>query len=261
MFYWIYDVPSWKLAILFVSAFVLFSWLGAIFFRPVLRVFLKRRADLNDLVGYMLSCFGVFYGLLLGLLAVAAYQNFTNVETVVTKEAASLSALARDVSAYPEPHRQTMLWILRDYTQFVVKYAWPMQQQGLVAEEGNYRMIAFHERMIQFEPQTPGQEILHAEALRQFNNYLEARRQRLFSVTTSIPVIMWAVVLVGAIMNIALIWLFEMRLISHFFLGGFMSAFMGMMIFLIASLDNPFRGEVSISSQPFQEIHNQLMEE
>jgi hypothetical protein len=72
---------------------------------------------------------------------------------------------------------------------------------------------------------------------------------------------MWYVVLVGAVMNIALVWLFDMRLVSHLFLGGLLSAFMGMMIFLIASLDNPFRGELSIASEPFQTILDQLMEE
>jgi hypothetical protein len=50
-------------------------------------------------------------------------------------------------------------------------------------------------------------------------------------------------------------------MISHFFLGGLLSAFMGMMIFLIAALDNPFRGELSISAEPFQAILDQLMEE
>ena len=122
-------------------------------------------------------------------------------------------------------------------------------------------MIAFHEQLIRFEPSSRGQEIHHAEALRQFNNYLEARRMRLFSVTTSIPGVMWAVVLVGALMNIALIWMFDMKLINHLLLGGILSAFMGLMIFLIASLDNPFRGELSISPAPFQDILTHLMEE
>jgi hypothetical protein len=249
------------LALIITGAFVAFSWLGTIFIRPFLRVFLRKRADINDLIGYMLSCFGVFYGLLLGLLAVAAYQNFTGVETIVSKEASSLSALARDVSAYPEPDRTNLIWLLRDYTRYVVKYAWPAQQQGMIPQEGNTRMIAFHEQIIRFEPSTPSQEILHAEALRQFNNYLEARRLRLFAVTTSIPGVMWAVVLVGALMNIALIWMFDMKVVNHLFLGGILSAFMGLMIFLIASLDNPFRGELSISSAPFQDILTHLMEE
>ena len=261
MFYWIYDIPSPQLAVMITAAFVSFSWFGAVFLRPILRAFLKRRADLNDLVGYMLSCFGVFYGLLLGLLAVAAYQNYTNVETVVSKEAATLSALIQDVKSYPEPERQNLIWLLRDYSRYVVKYAWPLQRRGIVPEEGNIRMLAIHERLAEFEPKTKGQEIIHAEALRQFNNYLEARRMRVFSVTTSIPAVMWIVVLVGALMNIALVWLFDMKLVSHMFLGGFLAAFMGLMIFLIASLDNPFRGEISISPQPFEEIHKSLMEE
>lgn len=261
MFYWIYDVPSTTLALMITGAFVGFSWVGAILIRPILRAFLRKRADTNDLIGYMLSCFGVFYGLLLGLLAVAAYQNFSNVETIVSKEASTLSALTRDVSAYPEPERTNLIWLLRDYTRYVVYYAWPSQQKGIVPQEGNTRMIAFHEQLIRFEPQTPGQEILHAEALRQFNAYLEARRMRIFSVTTSIPGVMWAVVLVGALMNIALIWLFDMKLTNHLFLGGILSAFMGLMIFLIASLDNPFRGELSIPPAPFEEILTHLMEE
>ena len=261
MFYWIYDVPSTTLALIITGAFVGFSWIGAVLIRPILRAFLRKRADINDLIGYMLSCFGVFYGLLLGLLAVAAYQNFSSVETIVSKEASALSALSRDVSAYPEPDRTNLIWLLRDYTRYVVHYAWPSQRKGIIPQEGNTRMIAFHEQLIRFEPQTPGQEILHAEALRQFNNYLEARRMRLFSVTTSIPGVMWAVVLVGALMNIALIWMFDMKLINHLFLGGILSAFMGLMIFLIASLDNPFRGELSISPAPFEDILTHLMEE
>ncbi|MFY7969354.1 MAG: hypothetical protein ACOVNV_09700 [Pirellulaceae bacterium] len=261
MFYWIYDIPSPKLALLLAVGFALISWLGTIFVRPILRLFVRRRHDVNDIVGYILSCFGVFYGLLLGLLAVASYQNFENVEGIVADEAASLSALVRDVTAYPEPERQNLLWLLRDYTRYVVKDAWPLQRRGIVPEGGNVRMVAFHERLLKFEPKTAGQEIIHAEALGQFNKYLEARRKRLFSVTTSIPAAMWYVVLVGAVMNIALVWLFDMRLVSHLFLGGLLSAFMGMMIFLIASLDNPFRGELSISSEPFQAILEQLMEE
>jgi hypothetical protein len=261
MFYWIYDIPSATLAVIITGAFVLFSWLGTFFVRPILRTFLRKRSDINDLIGYMLSCFGVFYGLLLGLLAVAAYQNFSEVETIVSKEASTLSALVRDVSAYPEPERTNLIWNLRDYTRYVVKYAWPAQRLGMVPEEGNIRMVALHEQLIDFEPKTKGQEILHAEALRQFNNYLEARRMRLFSVTTSIPAVMWTVVLIGALMNIALVWMFDMKILNHLYLGGFLAAFMGLMIFLIASLDNPFRGELSISSGPFEDILRNLMEE
>jgi len=47
----------------------------------------------------------VFYGLLAGLVAVATYQNYSDVERTVSREGASLAAMYRDISSYPQPIR------------------------------------------------------------------------------------------------------------------------------------------------------------
>ena len=74
----------------------------------------------------------MIYGLLLGLLAVATYQNLSDVEKTVGNEAAALGALYRDVSAYPEPARSEVQAMIRDYTRYVIDEAWPLQQKGIV---------------------------------------------------------------------------------------------------------------------------------
>jgi hypothetical protein len=77
MFYWIYDLSTPAMAGWFALVFVGFSWIGAVLVRPLLMQFVRARLGAtNDSVGYLLSCYSVFYGLLLGLLAVAAYQNY-----------------------------------------------------------------------------------------------------------------------------------------------------------------------------------------
>jgi hypothetical protein len=150
---------------------------------------------------------------------------------------------------------------LRDYTRYVIKYAWPLQQRGIVPVDGAVRVQAFQEKLLDFQPQTPAEEIVHAEALRQFNAFLEFRRMRLFSVHTGIPAVMWYVVIAGAVINLAMVWLFDMRLITHFVLGGLLAAYLGTMIFLIAAMDNPFRGEVSITAEPFEDLYAHMVEE
>ena len=209
--HWLYDIPSAQLAVGFVVAFVGFYWAGCIFLRPILRQFVKYTAGSNDIVGYVLSCFGVFYGLLLGLIAVTAYQNVADAGGNVTRDAAALSALYEDVSRYPDPYGQNLRWLLRDYTRYVIHYAWPLQQRGIIPEEGTIRADAFQEELLDFQPSTPAEEILHAEALRQFNHFLESRRMRLFSVSSGLPASMWYVMILGAILNLAICWLFEMR--------------------------------------------------
>jgi hypothetical protein len=119
MFYWIYDIPTESMAILFAVVFVGFYWAGCILLRPVLRMFVRAREGTNEVVGNVLSCFCVFYGLLLGLLAVAAYQNYSQVESNVANEASSLNALYRDVASYREPHGQ-IARLLRLYGQVCV---------------------------------------------------------------------------------------------------------------------------------------------
>jgi hypothetical protein len=203
----------------------------------------------------------VFYGLLLGLLAVAAYQNYSQVEANVANEASALSALYRDVAYYPEPHGQILRWMLRDYCRYVAKYTWPAQRRGQISGGGMTRAIAFQERLLAFKPQTPAEEILHAESLHQFNVFLEKRNQRQQSVTTGIPAVMWYVVAVGAVINLAMVWLFDMRFITQLFLGGLLAFFLGTMIFLIAAMDNPFRGEVSVSPEPYERVYKMMLED
>lgn len=261
MFYWIYDIPTEQLAALISGGFVVFFSIGCIVVRPILRLLVRARSGTNDIVGYVLSCFCVLYGLLLGLIAVAAYQNFSQVEANVSREAVALIALYQDVKGYPEPDGQNLRWLLRDYTRYVVKYAWPLQRKGIVPAGGRSRVIAFQEKLLAFEPRTRAEEIVHAETLRQFNVFFEARRMRLHSVTTSIPAVMWYVVIVGAIINLAMVWMFEMKFITQMVLGGLIAFFLGTVIFLIAAMDNPFRGEVSVSPEAFETAHRIMMEE
>ncbi|MCY2980035.1 MAG: DUF4239 domain-containing protein [Planctomycetota bacterium] len=261
MFYWIYDIPNWQLAAMISGGFVLIYWFGAIFISPILRRLVRSTSGSNDVVGYILSSFGVFYGLLLGLIAIAAHQNYTNVEDAVAREAIALSALNQDSKAYPEPLGQNLRWVLRDYCRYVIKYAWPLQQKGIIPEGGRVRVTAFHEKLLSFEPQTSREEIIHAETLRQFNNFFECRRMRLQAVTTSIPPVMWYVVIVGAFINLVIVWMFDMRLMTQFTLGGLLSLFLGTMMFLIAAMDNPLRGEVSVSPAAFELVYKVMMDD
>ena len=101
MFYWIYDLQTWTMVLLVCAFFVGVTWVGTIFIRPFLRAFLRRQPGLNDIVGYLLGAHGVYFGILLGLLALASYQNFSDVEKITVDEATKLAALYRDTVCVP----------------------------------------------------------------------------------------------------------------------------------------------------------------
>jgi hypothetical protein len=260
VFYWIYDIPTGALAVLFAVLFVGVTWLGIVLTRPHVRRWVESQADWNEVMGYVLSCHGVLYGILLGMIAVGTYQNYSDVENTVGQEASALAALDRDVSSYPETIRGELQALLSEYCRFVIEEAWPAQRRGIIPEGGTARVSGFQQKLMTFEPATRGQEILHAATVDQFNRFVEIRRERLHHVTTGLPAVLWYVVAVGAVLGIILTWLFSIdRLSVHLAMAGILSLLTGLVIFLIAAMDHPFRGEVSVSPEAFEIVQKSLM--
>ena len=170
MFYWVYDIPVLALVFLFAVMFVGLCWLGTILVSPILAPWFQGKVQLNEVLRDYLQYFGVIYGLLLGLLAVATYQNHTDVEKAVASEASSLAALYRDISAYPEPDRAELKALIREYTRSTIEDAWPLQRKGIDPWKVN-RAAPLHARLALVEPQTEGHKALHNAALRQASRY------------------------------------------------------------------------------------------
>jgi hypothetical protein len=82
--------------------FVAICWLGILALRPFVKSLAKRQPCFKETVSRFVQFFGLIYGLLLGLLPVAAY-GASDVDKIVSHEAAALGALYRDVGVYPEP--------------------------------------------------------------------------------------------------------------------------------------------------------------
>ena len=61
-------------------------------------------------------------------------------------------------------------------------------------------------------------------------------------------------------MNIVLICMLDMEVHVHVLLSGVLSIFLGIVIFLIAAMDNPFRGDVSVGPDSFQLLYDSLMQ-
>jgi hypothetical protein len=248
MFGWIYDTPLTVAASLMALLFVGFTWLGSIFLAPILRLFVRSRAGAtNDIVGNIISSFGVLYGILLGLVAVAAYQNWSNTEAKLIEEADAIRSLYVDVSTYPEPFRQDIGNALIEVLEFSVGEEWEKLRQGSSMTSAIPQLKNLRSQLFSYEPQTKLQDIVHAQAIGNFKSFLEKRRFRIYSVAAGIPPVLWYVVIIGAIFNIVLIWLLDMKFITQLFLGGMLAFFLGAMILMIARLDKPFLSEDGVS--------------
>ena len=168
MFDFLYEISTVWLAIYCVVFAILVMWFGIIFVGPLLRVLIGREPGINDLVFYTTSGFSLFYGLLLGLLAVAAYQNLEQVRQNVFGEASSLASLYRDASLYPEPVGSEFRDLLKDYTLYVIYKDWPAHRKGKIYNGGTNRLMMIEYTILKLHPRSPSQEILQSQTLQVF---------------------------------------------------------------------------------------------
>jgi len=254
MFDFVYDYPTWLMMLVFGVVSVVVT-VGLLFIaRPTVHKWNTDEPRTNEMIGFFMSAFSMIYGLLLGLLAVAAYTNFSVVSEVTTKESARIAALYRDVSQLPEPVRTELQDYLRVYTKQIITIDWPAQQQGEAPNLYSLQLDNMFATIAQFEPATASQEIIMAEAFAQLNAVAEHRRERIAASGTAIPNLLWIVVLLGATVNILLLVLLEMKLWVHVVLAALVASYFGIVIFFVAAMDKPFQGEVSIDSLAYQTL-------
>lgn len=258
--YWVYDLPNWLFASLPIAVAVTIGLAGFYTTRKWVRRVHGEEHSHNDIVGFFLGTIGLFYGITLGLVAVGTWQTFSDVDSKVDQEASALGALYREVSNFPEPKRSELQADLREYTRQLIDVGWPLQRQGIVPKNDASLVNSIQTYLASFEPATEGQKTLHAEAYREFSRLVELRRMRLKSVTAGLPGSLWAVLLVGAFLNIAVTWFFHMRSQSmHFWMTVMFSGFLGLMVYLLADMDKPFRGQISIGPGAFEMVYDALM--
>ncbi len=116
--------------------------------------------------------------------------------------------------------------------------------------------------LVALEHETRRDEVIQSIALEHFADLSEQGRHRRLASGAAIPTVMWYVVIVGTVINFALMWSFEMRFITQLFLGGLVAFFLGAFILLIAVLERPYRSpEFGVSPHAFELVYEIMRED
>ncbi|MHC5540358.1 bestrophin-like domain, partial [Singulisphaera rosea] len=98
------------------------------------------------------------------------------------------------------------------------------------------------------------------EAFHSLDAVVEHRSLRLQSVGGGLPASLWSVVLIGAVLSILPTYLFWIENLGlHALLVALLATFIALLVFLTAAMDNPFRGEFSVSPDAFQILLDKVM--
>ncbi|MDE3154420.1 MAG: DUF4239 domain-containing protein [Acidobacteriota bacterium] len=248
---WLYQIPTWLLGALTV---VIFSG-GSVAGLAITRRWVGHWRHHNDVVAAFVAAVGVLYAVLLAMIAVACWNNYTTVGSLVSQEANLVHALFRDLGAYPEPVRDDLRHLLREYVATVIHDEWPALRAGGDNDRAALVVDRMFKEWMAFQPQNTGQQLADAEMLARLNTFQSIRESRIQEGIAGLDATLWAVVLVGAVINVGLTYLFwieDIRL--HRRLVFTLGLTIGLVVYLILALDHPLWGDVSIQPTPFRAV-------
>lgn len=258
--HWMYNLPTWFLALLIVSIFLGSALTGLSFIHRRLHKSGAVNSIDNGTVGWFFSGVSLLYGLLLGLLTVAAWGSYNQASIIASEEASATAVLYRDLAAYPDSTRDALRQQVRRYVTVIITQSWPDQRRGLLPDSETVVLNQFQKRLLSLRGLTNEQLVVHSETIRAYNRLVDLQRQRQEVLKGGVPGVLWLVVLLGAVATISFSYCFVVASYRlHALLTGVLAGMIGLLVFLLVVLDHPYWGEISVSSEPYQLVLNTLM--
>ena len=249
-------IPLWLLIIGLLAVFELYS-VG-------LMLFARRRWGIdrlklnNKVAGFKFSVIGVLYAVLLAFVVVAVWENYNATGTAIRNEAKALGNMSQLSYALPESQGVEMRRLLDTYVKQVQQSEWATMGSGLPSRTtadalAHLTQATINMRVGQMRDLALFQEALHLLAAIEDN-----RNERLDSADGSVPMILWLVLIIGAVITLGYPAFFgSMNVVAQTLMTATLAALVALILVPAILLDFPFTSDVVLSSAPFDEALQQ----
>lgn len=217
----------------------------------------------NEAIGNYLVILATLYGILLGFTILTLWGGQQDAEKNTVVEANELTSLFRIGRSLPGSRQGDLLSGIRAYARSVADKEWKSMARNTGAKENfseidrlsiEYPVLdEIWADLTAFKPATEAEKILLAQAVRRYEGLLAARRIRLLESERHLPPYLWVVMVVGGVFIVACTYFIGMENIrSQAILIAMTAGFIGLMLFVIWDMENPFRGFWAVSKKPYE---------
>jgi len=239
-----YDLPIW-LATILVLGTSLAVGLGSSFgLRRLFR--LHSSDDDTETAVSLMQVVAAYIGILLAFAGVQVWQDFTDAQNAVHKEAASAAQLYRDMATYG-PQTVEARQDLRLYVASIVNDEWQLLSQGQPSERTDVHLFKLFQAVGKIHPNDNRDTAIYTEIFSNLNGLVSLRRDRLIHSESGMPMILWVVGLFGSLLIVAYTATFPVNRVNVLMISG-ISLALGLVFLFILTVDRPFMGEFSVSS-------------
>jgi hypothetical protein len=245
-----YSLPIWAATALILVVSLAVGLGSSLGLRRLFR--LRASDDQAEHAVSLMQVVAAYIGILIAFAGVQVWQDFTDAENAVHREASAAAALYRDLTTYGRETAQARD-DLRAYVGSIVQDEWPLLAHGKGSERTEIALFKLFNDLGKVRPKDDRDTTIYAEAFRNLNQLVELRRDRLIHSESGMPAILWIVGLFGSVLIVAYTATFPPNRTNTMMIAG-ISIALGLIFLFILIVDRPFMGGFQVSNGELLEL-------
>lgn len=255
MYFKIY-IPTYVWGLLLVGLLLLLAHAGLALFN---RWYRRQNVEHNnEEAGIVFAVLTLIYSLLITFVFVAVWESYEELNRTIEKEADALNSVLIHSAALSDSLQVPVEAAIKSYCEKVVREEWDMAEGG---RSYGSAIPALRLLLLQVRAENKAEENVLSLLDKTLGDITVLRRERLGHTRAHIPGLMWTILTIGTVLVILFSYFIKIDSgrLKRIFLS-FLWFMIGMMLFLVYMLDNPFAGSTQVSKAPYTEIINRLTE-
>lgn len=215
----------------------------------------------NELIGWQVTVLGTTYAVIVGFMLYAVWSNFEVADNNAGAEANCLMNMVRAAQGLPGKERLQIQELARKYVDAMLSEEWPAMAQLHFSPASHQAMLQLWRVVSTTKVNDPAEQTSLDHTLTELSEMTGHRRTRQLEVISSLPGILWGVLIVGAIVTIISSCMFGTVDFKLHFLQVFMlSLLVGLALVSIADINHPYQGSVHVQPTGFLRAHATLVD-
>jgi hypothetical protein len=244
---WLYPLPIiWMTAIVVIGIAVVCVLIYVVVFALTVRGWTPAFKGMSPV---LLTPLAVVFGLIVGFLCAQVWQDSERASGAVIREAGALRGVTLFAQGFPAPTEARINDLVRRHIRDAVDKEWPAMARHQSAlppmSEADIEAVDF---ILSLKPENEAQSTAQREMVASLRNAFDARRERLVISRAKINWVKWTVVLVlGTLILVTIALVHSDNRATAVIAMGIFGTAMAACVVLIASHNEPFTGEISVS--------------
>lgn len=212
----------------------------------------RHRRNYNEVFAWQVNFLGMTYGVIISFMLFAAWTSFSDAITNANGEANAVINLCRTADTLPQPQRDMVQGLTRQYVKVMLDEEWPAMEHNQLSPK-SYEIVKQLWFALAHTPvSTQAQQVGLDHALIELSSMTEHRRIRQEQVLQHLPGILWAVLLFGSVLTILYACLFgSENLRLHAIQVSGLSLLIALSLAAIADLSRPYQGAAHVEAYGF----------